>query len=180
MTGGFMRKEPTSSFGLHEHPEVVAIFTRANWMPFFKKLQGFDEEVAQEFSLALVPRSKTHATITFRDLTMEITPEYISRVTSLALGLPWSKDEKSMGQVAKKTFFQPDEHPIEDKNGNRRTRIPYPWDEVRNQIIKYISYEGRYNIVYGYHFRLLHELRYGMALPHPKNSASPILSCSPL
>jgi len=30
------------------------------------------------------------------------------------------------------------------------------------QIIKYISCEGRYNIVYGYYFIILHELRYGM------------------
>jgi len=125
--------------------------------------------VAQEFSLALVPRSKTHATITFIGITMEITPKFISRVTNFPLGLPWSKDEKPMGQVAKKTFFfQPNEHPIEDKNGIIRTVIPYLWDEVIYQIIKYISCEGRYSIVYGYHFRLLHELRYGMDTPTPQ------------
>jgi len=38
MTRGFMRKEPTNSARIHEHPEVVAIFTKANWMPFFEKL----------------------------------------------------------------------------------------------------------------------------------------------
>ena len=121
-----MRKEPKNSFRLHEHLEVVAIFTRENWMPFFENFSGFDEEVAQEFDLYLVTHSKTHATITFRGLTMEITPKFISRVTSLPLGLPWSKDEKPMGQVAKKTFFQPYEHLVEDKIGIRRTSIPYP------------------------------------------------------
>jgi len=74
-------------------------------MPFFEKFQGFDEEVAQGFALSLVSHSKTHATVTLRGLTMEITPKFISRVTSLPLGLHWSKDEKPMGQVAKKTFF---------------------------------------------------------------------------
>ena len=58
---------------------------------------------------------------------MEITLEFISTVTSLPLGLPWRKDEKPMGQVAKKTFFQANEHPVEDKNGIIRTSIPYPW-----------------------------------------------------
>jgi len=86
---------------------------------------------------------------------MEITPEFISGITSLPHGLRWSKNEKSLGEVAKKTFFQPNEHPVEEKNGIRRTSIPYPWDEVNYQIIKCISYEGRYSIVYGYHFRLL-------------------------
>lgn len=88
MIGGFMRKEPTNSVRLHGHPKLVAIFTRANWMPFFEKFWGFDEEVAQEFSLSLKPHSKAHATVIFRCLTVEITPEFISRVTSLPLGLP--------------------------------------------------------------------------------------------
>lgn len=104
---------------------------------------------------------------------MEITPEFISRVTSFPLGLPWSKDEKTMGQVVKKTFFQPNEHLVEDKNGIRRTSIPYPWNEFNYQIIKYVSYEGRYSIVYGYHFRLLHELRYGMDTPTPQKLSIP-------
>ena len=30
MIGGFMRNEPTNSTRLHEHPQVVAIFTREN------------------------------------------------------------------------------------------------------------------------------------------------------
>lgn len=173
MTGGFMRKEPLNSTRLHEHPEVVGLFTISNWTAFFEKLHEYDEEVTEEFSLSLTPHSKTHAIVSFRGLTIEITPKFISRVTSLPLGLPWSKEEKPLGQVAKKTFFQPNEHPVEDKNGIRRTSIPYLRDEVSYRIIKYISCEGRYNIVYGYHFRLLHELRYGMDLPAPQKLSIP-------
>jgi len=124
--------------------------------------------VSQEFSLSLIPHSRTHATVTLRGLSMEITLEFIRRVTNLPFELSWSKDEKQIGKYAKKNFFQPNEHPVEEKNDIRKTSIPYPWDEVSYQIIKYISYEGRYNIVYGYHFRLLHELRYGMDTPTPQ------------
>jgi len=99
---------------------------------------------------------------------LEITPEFISRVTTLPLGLPWSKDEKQIFQAAKKNFFQNNETFVEDKNGIRRASMQYPWNEVSYQIIKYISCEGRYNIVYGYHFRILHELRYGMDTPSPQ------------
>lgn len=38
---------------------------------------------------------------------------------------------------------------MEDKNG------------VSYHLFKYISCEGRYIVVYGYHFRLLQELRFG-------------------
>lgn len=145
-----MRKDPTNSTRLHEHPQVVAIFTRENWMTIFEKFQGFDEEVTQEFAHSLVPHSRTHATISFICLSMEITLEFINRVTTLPLGLPWSKDEKPIGQATKKNFFQNNEHPIEDKSGIRRTSILCTWDEISYQIIKYVSCEGRYSIVYGY------------------------------
>jgi len=168
-----MRKEPTSSTRLHAHPQVVDIFTRENWMNFFEKFQGFDEEIAQEFALSLVPRTRPHATITLRGLFMETTPKFISRVTTLPLGLPWSKDEKPIGQAVKKNFFQNNETPSEDKNGIRRASIPYPLDEVSYQIIRHVSCEGRYNILYGYHFRILHELRYGMDTPTPQKLSIP-------
>jgi len=158
---------------LYEHPKVVAVFTREYWMPFLKRIHGYDEEVTEEFLMSLRPHSKTHATVSFRGLTLELTPDFISRIIGLPLGLPWSKEEKTLGQVAMKTFFQPKEHPIEDKNEVRRTRLPPPWSEVSDQIIKYITCEGRFNIIYGYHFRLLHELRYGMDLPTTRKLSLP-------
>jgi len=137
MIEGFMRKDPTNSTRLHAHPQVVDIFTRANWMNFFEKFQGFNEEIAQEFSLSMVPYTRTHANVTTRGFSMEITLEFISRFTTLPLGLSLSKDEKPIGQDAKKKFFQNNETPVEDKNGIRRASIPYPWDEVSYQIILY-------------------------------------------
>jgi len=54
---------------------------------------------------------------------------------------------------------------MEDKNGLRRASLPYAWNEISYQLIKYISCEGRYSVVYGYHFRLLQELRFGADTP---------------
>ena len=48
-----MRKDPTNSTRIHAHPQVVEIFTRENWINFFEKLGGFDDEIAHEFSLSL-------------------------------------------------------------------------------------------------------------------------------
>ena len=101
-----MRKELTNSIRLHAHPQVVEIFTSANWMNFFEKFRGFDDEISHEFSLSLVPHKRTHSTVTIRGLSIEITLEFISRVTTLPLALPWSKDEKIIGETAKRKFFQ--------------------------------------------------------------------------
>ena len=103
---------------------MVDLFTKAHWISFVDIIQGYDEEVTKEFLMSLRSHSKTHATISFRGLTLELTPDFISRITGLPLGLPWSKEEKSLGQVAKKTFFLPEKHPVEDKNRVRRTSFP--------------------------------------------------------
>ena len=76
--------------------------------------------------------------------------------------------------MAKRKFFLEGEEPIEDKNGVRRDSLPYPWSEVGYQLIKYISCEGRYNVVYGYHFRMLEELRFGVEHQFTKDATYPI------
>ena len=54
---------------------------------------------------------------------------------------------------------------MEGKNGVRRACLPYPSNEIRYHLIKYISCEGRYSVLYGYHFRLLKKLRFGAETP---------------
>ena len=49
MKGGFMRKKPTNSTKLHQHPQVVAIFTRAKRMNFFEKFQGLMRKLPRNF-----------------------------------------------------------------------------------------------------------------------------------
>ena len=121
MPGGFIRKEPSDSNKLRETPEVVDLFSRANWMIFCDKIQGHDDEIIEEFLRSLKPKLKTLATVNFRGLTLKLTPQLISRVTDLPLGIPWDKEERKLGQKAKKEFFLPDEQFSEDKNGVQRT-----------------------------------------------------------
>ena len=87
--------------------------------------------------------------------------------------MQWRKEDKTNNTLAKKSFLLEGEEPIEDKNGVRREIIPYPWNEVSYHNIKYISYEGRLNIVYGYLFRLLHELRFGEEIPPHRRLSGP-------
>jgi len=78
MPGGFMKKEPLNSNQLHEHPKVVALLTRETWMIFFERIHGYDDEVTEEFFMSLRPHSKRHATVNFRGLALELTPDFIS------------------------------------------------------------------------------------------------------
>lgn len=102
MPGGFIRKEPSDSSKLHEHPEVVNLFTCANWMTFCEKIQDHDDEITEEFLMSLQPKSKTHATMNFIGLTVQLTPELISQDTGLPLGIPWRKKERALGPKANK------------------------------------------------------------------------------
>lgn len=124
-------------------------------------MRGYDDEVDRDFVLSLIPLSRTHAISMVKGLLVEITP----------LGLPWRKEDKGNITLAKKKFFLEGEEPMEDENGVKRGIIPYPWNEVSYHLIKYVSCEGRYSVVYGYHFRLLQELIFGADTP-PQNKLS--------
>jgi len=142
-------------------------------MSFYEKIQGHDDEITEEFLRALKLKSKTLAVVNIRGLTLRITPQLISRVTDLLMGVPWDKEERKLGQKAKKEFFFPEEQYSEDKNGVRRTSLQLFWSGVSLQIMKYITCEGRFSIVYGYHFWLLTELRHQMDLPSKQKLSIP-------
>jgi len=97
-------------------------------MGFFKKFRGYDDEVAQEFSLSLTPLTRIHATVVIRGLSIELTLELISRVTTLPLGIPWRKEDKGDSQVSKRKFLLEGEETTKDKNGVKRESLPYPWN----------------------------------------------------
>jgi len=89
------------------------------------------------------------------------------------MGVLWDKEERKLGQKAKKEFFLQEEQFLEDKNGVRITSLQPFLSEVSLQIMRYITYAGRFNIVYGYHFRFLTELRHQMDLPSEQKLSIP-------
>lgn len=149
-------------------------------MGLFELLMGYDDDVAREFAMSIIPLTRASATTVVKGLSVAITPEIISRITTLPLGLQWRKEDKTNNNLANKGFFLEGEEPVEYKNGVRRERIPYPWNEVSYHIIKYISCEGRYSVVYGYHFRLLHELRFGRETPPHNRLSVPFFLLHPI
>jgi len=82
MTGGFNKRVPINTVRIHQHPQVLEIFTRHNWMGYFEKIRGYDDEVAQDFSLSLIPLTRVHATVVVIGLSIELTSGFISRITN--------------------------------------------------------------------------------------------------
>ena len=118
MTGGFKKREPTKTMRIHQRPPVIEIFTRHNWMGFFERMRGYDDEVAKYFVLSLITLTRTHATTVDKGLSVEITLEVISKITTLPLGLSWRKEYKGNNILAKKKFFVEGEEEMEDKMGS--------------------------------------------------------------
>lgn len=123
--------------------------------------------------MALNPQGEDSANIVVRGLATSLSTKTISRVANLPLGIRWRNEEREASVTTRKKLFIQRENHIEDKNVVRRENLLYPWDEVAYHIIKYISCEGRLRIIYSYHFRLLHELRFKTYLPIPERLSDP-------
>lgn len=87
MTRGFNKMDPIRTTKIHQHPRVVEIFTRHQLLGLLYLLTGYDDDVAREFEILLVPLARAKATIVVRGFSVIITLESISRITALPLGL---------------------------------------------------------------------------------------------
>lgn len=160
MGGGFNRREPLDTRRIHLHPEVVDIFRRHQWLRLFEIVKGYDYDLAFEFSMDMNSQTKDRGITFVGGLAISLNPEIIIRVTTLPLGIKWSREDKATSVASKNNLFTSNENHIKDKDGVRRESLPYPWDEVVYHIVKYMSCEGRMSVVYAYHFILLHEIRF--------------------
>ena len=68
-------------------------------------MREYDDEVARDFALSLITLTRTHATIVVRGPSIEPTPELISKISTLHLGVPWRKEDKGNSQTTKKKLF---------------------------------------------------------------------------
>lgn len=165
MGGGFNKKEPIDTRMIHLHPPIADIFRKHQWLDLLVFWKGYDDEFSFNFFMDLNTQSDVSATIIIRGLIITICPEVISRVTTQLLGIKCNREDMDTSSNTKNNFFRSIKRPLEYKNGVRREILPYPWDEVTFNILRYISCEGRLSVVYVYHFSLFHELRYEANLP---------------
>lgn len=82
--------------------------------------------MAQEFSLSFNPHNKIHATVVIRGLSIYLTLDLFSRVTTLPLGIAWRKEDKGDNEVAKRKFFLEGEELTEDKKWSKEGKFAIP------------------------------------------------------
>ena len=74
-------------------------------MGYFKKLRVYDDGVAQDFSLPLIPLTRAHAIIVVRGLSIELALELISNITTLPLRVPQRKEDKEISRFPRRSSF---------------------------------------------------------------------------
>jgi len=151
-----VRSEPLDTIEVYKYNGVVEIFTRAVWMGYFEKLQGFDESVALEFALTL---QEGEATV--RGIKIPITTEILARVTGLEEeGEAWFERRKPFASLREEFVHGTREILIGDNKGIQRGSLEEPWRHVAFIIQKFLTYEGRFELLFGYHLRLSIHLRH--------------------
>jgi hypothetical protein len=100
MGGSAVRYEPANLDALLFHPEAYQIFLQAGWIPYFKKLQGFNEDELLDFSQNL---TKEYSMV--NGVRIPVLEESIAAVTGLpTIGDQWF-NIKSHLSYAHKAFL---------------------------------------------------------------------------
>ena len=100
-------------------------------------------------------------------LILQGTQRAITEVTGLPRrGTRWFGKRKRVMQI-EELFVQGEELLQHKRHGIAITSLPPPWDTVSFGIQKFLTCEGRYTILYHYHFKLLAHLRHGHLINIP-------------
>jgi hypothetical protein len=155
MGGSTVRYEPATLDSLLLHPEAYQIFLQAGWISYFKKLKGFNEDEVLEFSQNL-----TEGYSMVNGVRIPVSEESIVAVT----GLPRTGDRwfnrKTHLLDAQKGFLVNTEQVQTKGRGADVNSLPEPWGKVAEFLKRYITCEGRYQVVYFSDFILLSHLRH--------------------
>ena len=132
----------------------LEIFERKQWIPFFEKFDGYNENVSLEFSYSFDGERATIGNFTFR---------LFEVILAQTIGLPQQGERffktKQFEEKAWVPFLcRSREGLVKWKKGVPRSWLIHPWDEVAYIIQKFLTYEVIFSIIYLYHIKLIHHL----------------------
>lgn len=87
MGGGFNRREPIDTLIIHQNLEVRDNLKKFNWLGFFERLRGYDDEIALDCNLNLQHFQGNYMVIVVKGLIIYLHEDRISRVTTLPKGI---------------------------------------------------------------------------------------------
>ena len=122
---------------------------RNGWRVFVEKFEGFNLAVAQQFTLMFDGcRDK------IGDVHLELNEDFISSTTGLpVVGQRWFKNSK-VDEVPWSLLFTSRKITSSDK-GMPIIALKSRWHDLLAIVKQFITYEGRYGLVFLYHLRLL-------------------------
>lgn len=137
MGGPAIQYEPGSIALLELHQEVYQIFQRADWVEYFRRLQGFDPQQVLEFACNLWDGYST-----IQGVRIPVSEDDIAQVLGLpATGTRWFSC-KHIILNAQQEFLLPGERVKPKGRGVALHSLPLPWPMVAKFVKHYLTYEG--------------------------------------
>ena len=125
-------------------------------------LNGFHCETTLQFTLNII---ETHSKVW--GLRIEVSEAIVAEVTDHPqVGRAWF-GRRTPNPTAVQDFLREGEHIQPSRRGIALQSLPHPWNQVAIFLKKYITCEGRYQMVYHSEFPLLSHLRHRALLNIP-------------
>jgi hypothetical protein len=145
-----VRTEPSNMHLFDADPMVMEFFQRVGCLSFFKNMQRGHPEVARQFALHFYGL-KTKV----GDLDFEVSKASIATSTWIPnTGERWFKS-MTLNVAFSKDFLKPDYQTDNLSKGVPRIHVVEDFDKMLEIIQIYFTCEGRFNMLYQYHIRLL-------------------------
>jgi hypothetical protein len=148
--GDIVRVEPHDLQLINSDPFFKEAFQRVGCLDFCEKMQRGHPEVSKKFALNFNGVKTKVGTLDF-----EVTEQSISTTTEIPVqGEKWFK-AMSLKSAFSKDFLKPEYQEDNLSKGVPRNHMLEYFDKMIKVIQRYFTCEGRFNMVYQYHIRLL-------------------------
>lgn len=148
--GSCVRHEPMDLKLLNEDPSFVEAFSNVRCLQFCQKLQGFHAQISKDFVVKFTATASKVGVLNFT-----VSPDTIYQATEIPReGEEWFKAIKFKMQSCDE-FVKPKHIGADMASRIPRSYMKENYSKLLFVIQKYFTCEGRFHMVYMYHFRLL-------------------------
>jgi hypothetical protein len=148
--GSVVRTEPCDMQLFDVEPLIREVFQRVGCLNFCQNMQRGHPEVAREFALNFDGTKTKVGT-----LEMEVSEATIAATTEIPnTGERWFKS-MTLNATFSKEFLKPECQGDNLSKGVPRSHLVEGFDKMLKVIQRYFTCEGRFNMIYQYHIRLL-------------------------
>jgi hypothetical protein len=162
MGGSIIRNEPATTALLEQYPVAYQIFEQAGWLNYFRKLQWYIEQPVLQFAQNLQEDYSVVAGVR-----ISVTEEDIAEDSGLPRDGTRVFSRKHIIKDVQQSFYLPEERIVLKGRGVQLSSLPPPWSGVARFIKHYLTYEGRYQVVYQHDFLFLSHLRHNRRVNIP-------------